>query len=203
MLGVFFHVYPLLCVCENFIVYCIFLYVKYCNCMDKKKVLMGLCCTMFSCCHPVVVKVTLLTVNIYIFLCFVFHFFLSFTLTFKSCQPLYEMFFLLCWVDHYTATLCCLHNTLPPPTALLCVALLLPSLLPSFPPYFHGSFIQSSHTHSRDYAKPWLAHSKTPTPTKCHCWPDLSHTIAGLEVTHSPHLPPRLFLSCPDPSWRH
>ncbi|XP_056890629.1 microtubule-actin cross-linking factor 1 isoform X17 [Takifugu flavidus] len=40
---------------------------------------------------------------------------------------------------------------------------------------------RSSHTHSRDYAKPWLAHSKTPTPTKCHCWPDLSHTIAGLE----------------------
>uniref|UniRef100_A0A667YU75 Microtubule actin crosslinking factor 1 n=1 Tax=Myripristis murdjan TaxID=586833 RepID=A0A667YU75_9TELE len=33
----------------------------------------------------------------------------------------------------------------------------------------------SSHTHSRDYAKPWLAHSKTPTPTKCHCCPDLGH----------------------------
>ncbi|XP_028819126.1 microtubule-actin cross-linking factor 1 isoform X17 [Denticeps clupeoides] len=26
---------------------------------------------------------------------------------------------------------------------------------------------RSSHTHSRGYAKPWLAHSKTPTPTKC------------------------------------
>ncbi|XP_029938056.1 microtubule-actin cross-linking factor 1 isoform X11 [Salarias fasciatus] len=34
---------------------------------------------------------------------------------------------------------------------------------------------RSSHTHSRDYAKPWLAHSKTPTPTKCHCCPDLGH----------------------------
>ncbi|XP_061786769.1 microtubule-actin cross-linking factor 1 isoform X2 [Nerophis lumbriciformis] len=31
---------------------------------------------------------------------------------------------------------------------------------------------RSSHTHSRDYAKPWLAHSKTPTPPKCHCCPD-------------------------------
>lgn len=31
---------------------------------------------------------------------------------------------------------------------------------------------RSSHTHSRDYAKPWLAHSKTPTPSKCHCCPD-------------------------------
>ncbi|KAM4725474.1 microtubule-actin cross-linking factor 1 isoform 3-T3 [Anableps anableps] len=34
---------------------------------------------------------------------------------------------------------------------------------------------RSSHTHSRDYAKPWLAHSKTPTPSKCHCCPDLGH----------------------------
>ncbi|XP_069572874.1 microtubule-actin cross-linking factor 1, isoforms 1/2/3/4 isoform X10 [Brachyistius frenatus] len=42
---------------------------------------------------------------------------------------------------------------------------------------------RSSHTHSRDYAKPWLAHSKTPTPTKCHCCPDLgySHTAPGHE----------------------
>ncbi|XP_041867704.1 microtubule-actin cross-linking factor 1 isoform X2 [Melanotaenia boesemani] len=35
---------------------------------------------------------------------------------------------------------------------------------------------RSSHTHSRDYAKPWLAHSKTPTPTKCHCCPDHGHS---------------------------
>ncbi|XP_054601397.1 microtubule-actin cross-linking factor 1 isoform X19 [Nothobranchius furzeri] len=34
---------------------------------------------------------------------------------------------------------------------------------------------RSSLTHSRDYAKPWLAHSKTPTPTKCHCCSDLGH----------------------------
>ncbi|KAM7373560.1 hypothetical protein PAMP_008402 [Pampus punctatissimus] len=42
---------------------------------------------------------------------------------------------------------------------------------------------RSSHTHSRDYAKPWLAHSKTPTPTRCHCCPDLghSHTTPGPE----------------------
>uniref|UniRef100_UPI0037E860E5 microtubule-actin cross-linking factor 1 isoform X3 n=1 Tax=Semicossyphus pulcher TaxID=241346 RepID=UPI0037E860E5 len=42
---------------------------------------------------------------------------------------------------------------------------------------------RSSITHSRDYAKPWLAHSKTPTPTKCHCCPDLghSHTAPGHE----------------------
>ncbi|XP_047461909.1 microtubule-actin cross-linking factor 1 isoform X19 [Mugil cephalus] len=42
---------------------------------------------------------------------------------------------------------------------------------------------RSSHTHSRDYAKPWLAHSKTPTPTKCQCCPDLghSHTTPGHE----------------------
>ncbi|KAG7231506.1 hypothetical protein INR49_008113 [Caranx melampygus] len=50
---------------------------------------------------------------------------------------------------------------------------------------------RSSHTHSRDYAKPWLAHSKTPTPTKCHCCPDLghSHSTPGHEVTHSTHPP--------------
>ncbi|XP_029021963.1 microtubule-actin cross-linking factor 1 isoform X7 [Betta splendens] len=35
---------------------------------------------------------------------------------------------------------------------------------------------RSSHTHVRDYAKPWLAHSKTPTPTKCQCCPDLGHS---------------------------
>ncbi|XP_035476316.2 microtubule-actin cross-linking factor 1 isoform X21 [Scophthalmus maximus] len=35
---------------------------------------------------------------------------------------------------------------------------------------------RSSLTHSRDYAKPWLAYSKTPTPTKCHCCPDLGHS---------------------------
>ncbi|KAF1381943.1 hypothetical protein PFLUV_G00159260 [Perca fluviatilis] len=42
---------------------------------------------------------------------------------------------------------------------------------------------RSSNTHSRDYAKPWLAHSKTPTPAKCHCCPDLgqSHTTPGHE----------------------
>ncbi|XP_062265327.1 microtubule-actin cross-linking factor 1 isoform X4 [Platichthys flesus] len=42
---------------------------------------------------------------------------------------------------------------------------------------------RSSHTHSRDYAKPWLAHSKTPTSTKCHCCPDLGlgHTPPGHE----------------------
>ncbi|XP_034560537.1 microtubule-actin cross-linking factor 1 [Notolabrus celidotus] len=42
---------------------------------------------------------------------------------------------------------------------------------------------RSSLTHSRDYAKPWLAHSKTPTPTKCHCCPDLgySHNTPGHE----------------------
>ncbi|XP_032435994.1 microtubule-actin cross-linking factor 1 isoform X17 [Xiphophorus hellerii] len=34
---------------------------------------------------------------------------------------------------------------------------------------------RSSLTHSRDYAKPWLAHSKTPTPSKCHCCPDFGH----------------------------
>ncbi|TKS89077.1 Microtubule-actin cross-linking factor 1 [Collichthys lucidus] len=43
------------------------------------------------------------------------------------------------------------------------------------------STVMSSHTHSRDYAKPWLVHSKTPTPTKCHCCPDLGHTTPGHE----------------------
>ncbi|XP_077362474.1 microtubule-actin cross-linking factor 1 isoform X17 [Festucalex cinctus] len=32
---------------------------------------------------------------------------------------------------------------------------------------------RSSHTHSRDYAKPWLAHSKSATATKCQCCPDV------------------------------
>uniref|UniRef100_A0AAR2JGF1 Microtubule actin crosslinking factor 1 n=1 Tax=Pygocentrus nattereri TaxID=42514 RepID=A0AAR2JGF1_PYGNA len=41
----------------------------------------------------------------------------------------------------------------------------------------------SSQSHSRGYAKPWLAHSKTPTPTKCQSGPEHSHT-PGHEVTH-------------------
>ncbi|XP_077405806.1 microtubule-actin cross-linking factor 1 isoform X18 [Vanacampus margaritifer] len=32
---------------------------------------------------------------------------------------------------------------------------------------------RSSHTHSRDYAKPWLAHSKSATASKCQCCPDV------------------------------
>ncbi|XP_066529620.1 microtubule-actin cross-linking factor 1 isoform X2 [Hoplias malabaricus] len=35
---------------------------------------------------------------------------------------------------------------------------------------------RSSQTQSRGYAKPWLAHSKTPTPTKCQPGPEHSHT---------------------------
>ncbi|KAM9494125.1 microtubule-actin cross-linking factor 1 isoform 10-T10 [Clarias gariepinus] len=35
---------------------------------------------------------------------------------------------------------------------------------------------RSSQTQSRGYAKPWLAHSKTPTPTKCQSCPEHSHT---------------------------
>ncbi|XP_035285061.1 microtubule-actin cross-linking factor 1 isoform X25 [Anguilla anguilla] len=35
---------------------------------------------------------------------------------------------------------------------------------------------RSTHTQSRGYAKPWLAHSKTPTPTKCQSCPDHSQT---------------------------
>uniref|UniRef100_A0A3Q2EFL7 Microtubule-actin cross-linking factor 1-like n=1 Tax=Cyprinodon variegatus TaxID=28743 RepID=A0A3Q2EFL7_CYPVA len=47
--------------------------------------------------------------------------------------------------------------------------------LPSAPSTPATPTASSSHTHSRDYAKPWLAHSKTPTPSKCHCCPDLGH----------------------------
>ncbi|XP_072532164.1 microtubule-actin cross-linking factor 1 isoform X11 [Salminus brasiliensis] len=35
---------------------------------------------------------------------------------------------------------------------------------------------RSSQSHSRGYAKPWLAHSKTPTPTKCQSGPEHGHT---------------------------
>ncbi|XP_036411412.1 microtubule-actin cross-linking factor 1 [Megalops cyprinoides] len=35
---------------------------------------------------------------------------------------------------------------------------------------------RSTHTHSRGYAKPWLAHSKTSTPTKCQSCPEHSQT---------------------------
>ncbi|KAB5530856.1 hypothetical protein PHYPO_G00134140 [Pangasianodon hypophthalmus] len=35
---------------------------------------------------------------------------------------------------------------------------------------------RSSQSQSRGYAKPWLAHSKTPTPTKCQSCPEHSHT---------------------------
>ncbi|XP_041665491.1 microtubule-actin cross-linking factor 1 isoform X19 [Cheilinus undulatus] len=54
---------------------------------------------------------------------------------------------------------------------------------PSAPATPTASASSRSHTHSRDYAKPWLAHSKTPTPTKYNCCPDLghSHTTPGHE----------------------
>uniref|UniRef100_A0A8D3B6U9 Microtubule actin crosslinking factor 1 n=1 Tax=Scophthalmus maximus TaxID=52904 RepID=A0A8D3B6U9_SCOMX len=48
--------------------------------------------------------------------------------------------------------------------------------LPSAPSTPATPTASSSLTHSRDYAKPWLAYSKTPTPTKCHCCPDLGHS---------------------------
>ncbi|MCJ8746251.1 hypothetical protein PDJAM_G00139640 [Pangasius djambal] len=35
---------------------------------------------------------------------------------------------------------------------------------------------RSSQSQSRGYAKPWLAHSKTPTPAKCQSCPEHSHT---------------------------
>uniref|UniRef100_A0A8C7L2F3 Microtubule actin crosslinking factor 1 n=1 Tax=Oncorhynchus kisutch TaxID=8019 RepID=A0A8C7L2F3_ONCKI len=38
-----------------------------------------------------------------------------------------------------------------------------------------------SSSNSRGYAKPWLAHSKTPTPTKCQSCPDHDHTTPGHE----------------------
>uniref|UniRef100_A0A3B5M1B4 Uncharacterized protein n=1 Tax=Xiphophorus couchianus TaxID=32473 RepID=A0A3B5M1B4_9TELE len=47
--------------------------------------------------------------------------------------------------------------------------------LPSAPSTPATPTASSSLTHSRDYAKPWLAHSKTPTPSKCHCCPDFGH----------------------------
>ncbi|XP_045082277.1 microtubule-actin cross-linking factor 1-like isoform X11 [Coregonus clupeaformis] len=39
----------------------------------------------------------------------------------------------------------------------------------------------SRSSNSRGYAKPWLAHSKTPTPTKCQSCPDHGHTTHGHE----------------------
>ncbi|XP_036070195.1 microtubule-actin cross-linking factor 1 isoform X6 [Oryzias melastigma] len=39
---------------------------------------------------------------------------------------------------------------------------------------------RSSLSHSRDYAKPWLANSKSPTPAKCHCCPDLGRSSSAL-----------------------
>ncbi|XP_062386258.1 microtubule-actin cross-linking factor 1 isoform X4 [Sardina pilchardus] len=40
---------------------------------------------------------------------------------------------------------------------------------------------RSSQSHSRGYAKPWLAHSKTPTPTKCQSCPDHTAHTPGQE----------------------
>lgn len=134
-----------------------------------------LCCTLFSRWHPVVVKIiTFLTVIIIFCPLFCLLSFLSFILTFKSCYPDIKCPSCCAALSTMLLSFHYLHNTLPPTSAFLCVAFLLPS-----------SIIQSSHTHSRDYAKPWLSHSKTPTPTKCHCCPDLGHTAAGHEVTHS------------------
>ncbi|KAM6959202.1 microtubule-actin cross-linking factor 1 [Aplochiton taeniatus] len=55
--------------------------------------------------------------------------------------------------------------------------------MPSAPatPTTSASSRSSSHTHSRDYAKPWLAHSKTTMPTKCQSCPDHGHITPGHE----------------------
>ncbi len=55
----------------------------------------------------------------------------------------------------------------------------------TFPRPFCYRISQSSQSQSRGYAKPWLAHSKTPTPTKCQSCPEHSQT-PGHEVTHCP-----------------
>ncbi|XP_076157599.1 microtubule-actin cross-linking factor 1 isoform X8 [Alosa pseudoharengus] len=47
---------------------------------------------------------------------------------------------------------------------------------------------RSSQSHSRGYAKPWLAHSKTPTPTKCQSCPDHTAHTPGQEGAASSKL---------------
>lgn len=85
-------------------------------------------------------------------------------------------------------TLCC---TASPPSTLLFFRLswLLPTAFFFFAtPLFLVlccRISQSSQSQSRDYAKPWLAHSKTPTPSKCQSCPEHSQT-PGHEVTHCP-----------------
>uniref|UniRef100_A0A4W5Q000 Microtubule actin crosslinking factor 1 n=1 Tax=Hucho hucho TaxID=62062 RepID=A0A4W5Q000_9TELE len=44
-----------------------------------------------------------------------------------------------------------------------------------------ASLPSTPSSNSRGYAKPWLAHSKTPTPTKCQYCPDHDHTTPGHE----------------------
>ncbi len=118
----------------------------------------------------------------------------------------------ICSLSFCPSPLPCLENvpssTLPPylcsspPTkhyALpCCVASLHFTLFPGYPGFFPLLFCystfprpfcyrisQSSQSQSRGYAKPWLAHSKTPTPTKCQSCPEHSQT-PGHEVTHCP-----------------
>uniref|UniRef100_A0A4W5Q0N5 Microtubule actin crosslinking factor 1 n=1 Tax=Hucho hucho TaxID=62062 RepID=A0A4W5Q0N5_9TELE len=45
-----------------------------------------------------------------------------------------------------------------------------------------ASLPSTPSSNSRGYAKPWLAHSKTPTPTKCQYCPDHDHTTPGLNI---------------------
>ncbi len=133
--------------------------------------------------------------------------------TVSACQNhivICEIF--ICSLSFCPSPLPCLENvpcsTLPPylcsspPTKTLHSAMLhrLPLLysFSDYPGFFPLRFCystlprpfcyrisQSSQSQSRGYAKPWLAHSKTPTPTKCQSCPEHSQT-PGHEVTHCP-----------------
>lgn len=95
----------------------------------------------------------------------------------------------------YTALCCavvlarCPIPPLPSPSPFLPSLQMLsppPHFLPSTPPYPPPPCLlisQSSQSQTRGYAKPWLAHSKTPTPSKCQSCPEHGHT-PGHEVTH-------------------
>lgn len=95
-------------------------------------------------------------------------------------------------------TICPIHRTtlcrgtrslphLSPPVSLPSLPMLFSNFLPSSTPPHNSTpcllISQSSQSQSRGYAKPWLAHSKTPTPTKCQSCPEHGHT-PGHEVTH-------------------
>lgn len=138
------------------------------------------------------VKITWSSLGFCLFLSLFFFFFVILpSLALKLLPPQFHPVFVFITTCPIHCTMLCSGTcSLPnpsPPFFLASLPMLLLHFLPSpTPPYPSSPCLlvsQSSQSQSRGYAKPWLAHSKTPTPTKCQSCPEHGHA-PGHEVTH-------------------